>query len=402
MPKGNGGLLAPYRILDRSGAEGALCGKIFADLGADVIKLEPPGGCPSRRMPPFEKRKAGLDASLWFRYYNARKRSITLNLDTPTGGELLPGILDHVDVVIETCPVIEPNGRHSAFDEAGPSTKTAIIASISGFGAHGAYSEFRDSEGVLLALSGVVSMSGVPDQEPCSPPHGLAYETASLFTAMGILAALNGGAGEGRRSRIGTTAYECAALLTDSGIPKASTGLDPRREGDAYLFITPGNLYRCKDGYVRIVAGQPRHWKALSEWMGQPDAISDPSWNDRLKRNKNRALINETVSLFTADKTKESLFEEGQLRRVPVTPVWTPAEFLSSEWAKSRGFVQQVSDAALGQIKVTSAPFLIDDWRPTPEITAPSLGQHNWDFYVNETGLVSSGELEYLFAAGAV
>jgi benzylsuccinate CoA-transferase BbsE subunit len=393
------GLLANYRLLDLTSEQGALCAKLFADLGADVVKIEPIGGCSSRRTPPFCDGRADLDSSLWFQYYNAGKRGITLNLETETGRELLRTIVRHADIVLESFPPGYLEDRGLSSSELEKINDRLVVASIAGFGDNGPYAGFKDSEAVLLAMAGVLSMSGNANEEPCPPPHGLAYETASLFAAVGILGAL--GTGD-RHSHVSTIAYQCATLLTDSGIPKASSGADPRREGDAYLSITPGGLYRCKDGYVRIVAGQLRHWRALVDWMGRPDAISDPEWEDRLKRNRNRAMVDEAIGAFTADKTREFLFKEGQRHRVPITPVQTPAEFLDSEWANSRKFVQELADHAFGRLRTLAAPFIVDGERPDPATTAPALGQHNWEFYVKDTNALSSKELEYLFAAGAV
>ena len=392
-------LLANYRLLDLTGEQGALCAKLFADLGADVVKVEPVGGCPSRRTPPFCEGRADLDSSLWFQYYNAGKRSITLNLDTETGRELLRAIVRHADVVLEAFPPGYLKKRGLSVAELEALNDRLVVASIAGFGASGPYAHFQDPEAILLAMSGVLSLSGNPNEEPCPPPHGLAYETASLFAAIGILAAMGAGA---MPSHVSTIAYQCATLLTDSNIAKASGGADPRREGDAYLFITPGGLYRCKDGYVRIVAGQPRHWRALMDWMGRPAALSGPEWDDRLKRNSHRALVDKTVGAFTADKTRAFLFKEGQRLRVPVSPVNTPAEFLDSDWAGARKFVQELKDHALGQIRATAAPFLVDGERPSLGHKAPTLGQHNWEFYVRDAKVLSGQELEYLFAAGAV
>jgi crotonobetainyl-CoA:carnitine CoA-transferase CaiB-like acyl-CoA transferase len=399
MTAQNDRLLAGYRLLDLTGEQGALCAKLFTDLGADVVKVEPVGGCPSRRTPPFRDERADLDASLWFQYYNAGKRSITLNLDTETGRELLRAIVRHADIVLEAFPsgYLDERGISLAALEA--INDRLVVGSIAGFGAGGPYTGFQDPEAVLLAMAGILSMSGNADEEPCPPPHGLAYEAASLFATIGILAAIGNGDG---RSHVSALAYQAAALLTDSGIPKASTGANPQREGDAYLFITPGGLYRCKDGYVRIVAGQLRHWRALVDWMGRPDAISDPAWEDRLKRNRHRAMIDAEIGAFTADKTRAFLFEEGQRHRVPLTPVNTPAEFLDSEWARSRTVVQEWANDAVGRMRTVAAPFLIDGERPTLPARAPTLGEHNWDFYVRDTKVLSGTELEYLFAAGAV
>ncbi len=393
------GLLSNYRLLDLTGEQGALCAKLFADLGADVVKVEPVGGCPSRRTPPFCEGRADLDSSLWFQYYNACKRSITLNLDTETGCELLRAIIPHTDIVLEAFPPGYLQDRGLSVAELECLNDRLVVASIAGFGAGGPYAHYQNPEAILLAMSGVLSLSGNANAEPCPPPHGLAYEAASLFATIGILAAMGAGA---KLSQVATIAYQCATLLTDSNLGKVSSGADPRREGDAYLFVTPGGLYRCKDGYVRIVAGQPRHWRALMDWMGRPAAIAGPEWNDRLKRNSNRALVDKVVGAFTADKTREFLFKEGQRLRVPVTPVNTPVEFLDSEWAGARGFVQELKDHALGELRATAAPFLVDGQRPGIGRKAPSLGRHNWEFYVKEAKILSGQELQYLFAAGAV
>ena len=129
------GLLAGYRLLDLAGGQGALCARLFADLGADVVKVEPVGGCPSRRMPPFCRGQADLNASLWFRYYNAGKRSVTLNLDTETGRELLRAIVRHADIVLEAFPrgYLEERGLSVAELEA--INDRLVVASIAGSGA---------------------------------------------------------------------------------------------------------------------------------------------------------------------------------------------------------------------------------------------------------------------------
>jgi crotonobetainyl-CoA:carnitine CoA-transferase CaiB-like acyl-CoA transferase len=399
MTTRNTGLLANYRVLDLTGEQGALCARLFADLGADVVKVEPIGGCPSRRTPPFRDGHTDLESSLWFQFYNAGKRSITLNLETETGRELLRGIVRHADVLLEAFPFGYLAERGLSVSELETINDRLVVASIAGFGTGGPYASFNDPEAVLLAMAGVLSLSGNANEEPCPPPHGLAYETASLFAAIGILASLGA---DDRHAQVSSIAYQCATLLTDSGIPKASSGGDPKREGDAYLTITPGGLYRCKDGYVRIVAGQLRHWRALVDWMGRPDAISDPAWEDRQKRNRNRAVIDAAIGAFTADKTRQFLFKEGQSHRVPLTPVHTPSEFLDSEWASSRRFVQELTDHAFGRIRTLAAPFVVDGERPDPSSKAPTLGQHNWEFYVKDTNALSGTELEYLFAAGAV
>src|SRR5262249_21742148 len=116
----------------------------------------------------------------------------------------------------------------------------------------------------------------------------------------------------------------------------------------------------------------------------------------------NRAMVDGVIEAFTRDKTRAFLFEDGQRHRVPVSPVNTPAEFLEAEGGGARRFVQELADHAVGRLKTVAAPFLIDGKRPDPQLQAPRLGQHNWEFYVEETKVLSGTELDYLFAAGAV
>lgn len=399
----NSGLLAGYRILDLADEKGALACKILADLGADVIKIEPLSGCFSRRFPPFADNKPYLESSLFFAYYNAHKRGITLNLDSPTGRDLFSSMVRHADAVVESFPAGYLTQRGIGYEDLAARNSNLVLTSISGFGQAGPHSRYKDPEPVVFAMGGLLYVSGEADQEPCVAPGNLAYASASTFAALATTLALYSRPLTGNGQHIEVAAQQCAALLTDSAIPKFSMeGITMGREGNSYRSITPGGLYKCMDGYVRIVAGQPRHWKALLEWMGNPDPLAAAEWEDRAKRNKNRQMVDEIVKKFTRERTRAQLFQEGQEHQVPVSPVYTPGEFLESSFAQCRGFVAEAADPELGAYKTIAPPFIVDGARPNSRFTAPWLGQHNREIYVRETALLTEDDLSRLRAAGVI
>lgn len=396
-------LLSSYRVLDLSDEKGAYGTKILADLGADVIKVEPVGGCPSRRVPPFTRGKPQPEDSLFFAFYQTNKRSVTLNLDSVTGRDLLFSLVRLADVIVESYPPGHLDERKLGYDLLARQKAGLIVTSITGFGADGPYAGHKDPEPVVFAMAGPLSASGMPGEAPCLPPGHMAYGIASTFAALGTIIALfnRGMTGEGQHVEI--SAQQCASLITDSAIPKLSIEkVVVRRQGDTYRSITPGSLYRCRDGYVRIVAGQPRHWRGLLEWMGHPQAFADPAWENREKRNEEREFVDSIVESFTSNRTRDELFLEGQRHQVPVTPVYTPAEFLQSGWAGSRGLVTEVAPPAGGSHKTIGPPFLVDGRRPSLARSAPTLGEHNREVFVEEARLLTDAELDHLHASGVI
>ncbi len=396
------GLLAGYRVLDLADEKGAFTSKILADLGADVIKIEPLSGCPSRRVPPFSKNKPYLESSLFFAYHNARKRGITLNLESPTGRDLFRSLAQDTDAVVESFSAGYLSDLGIGYGDLIKTNSNLIVASISGFGEAGPYSGYKAPEAVIFAMGGLLCVSGEPGQEPCLAPGNLAYASACTFAAMAMILALYSRQRSGGQ-HIEASAQQSTALLTDSAIPKFSIeNTVMSREGNSYRSITPGGLYKCADGYVRIVAGQLRHWKALLKWMGNPHPLAAAEWEDRAKRNSSRSFVDEIVEKFTRERTRAQLFQEGQEHQVPVTPVYTPGEFLESSFAQSRGFVVDAIDRDGDVFKTIAPPFVLDGARTRFDLPAPLLGQHNREIYLEQSKLLTEDELSRLRAAGVI
>ncbi len=393
-------LLAGYRVLDLADEAGAYCTLTLASLGAEVIKVEPPEGCSSRRLPPYAHDQPGPESSLFHLYYHAGKRSITLDIDNPSGQALFRRLAVTADAVVETMPpgVMARRGLdYPALAEINPGL---VYTSLTGFGQTGPRRNWLCPEPVLVAMGGVLYQCGEPEEEPCAPPGHFGYGVASSFAALGTLVALFARAATGRGQHVDVAAQECVALATDSGIPKyARTGAVPGREGQTYRSITPGGLYPCKDGYVRIVGGQLRHWRALVRWMGSPEPFSDPAWEDREQRNRQREEVDRAVAEFTRRYTRAELFAQGQAAGVPVTPVNTPAEFVESSFVAERRYFNPLTHPLVGTYRAPGAGFHLDG-APVPVAgPAPLLGQDNTPIYRGELGLTTD-ELAALAAAG--
>lgn len=372
--------LAGYRILDLADEKGAACVKLLADLGADVVKVEPPDGDPARRRPPFAHDRPHPEGSLHFAYYNTNKRSITLDLGSPEGRALFLDMVQAFDVVIESFrpgTLARLGVSYERLSEANPGI---VLTSVTGFGQSGPRAHFNAPDIVAFAMGGPMYASGEPDERPCTAPGELAYGVAGAWACAGTIIALMHRAESGVGQHVDVSAQEAAAMLTDSAITRLSyEGVGLAREGNSYLRVTPGNLYPCKDGWVRIVSGQPVHWHRLIAWIGNPEPLNDPSWVSREKRDRNRDFVDARIGAYTSRYTRAELFAAGQRAGVPVTPVNTPRDFMLSDVARAREFFVEVDHPGLGRHPYAMPPFKFSATPVAAPAPAPRVGQHNAD-----------------------
>jgi crotonobetainyl-CoA:carnitine CoA-transferase CaiB-like acyl-CoA transferase len=264
---------------------------------------------------------------------------------------------------------------------------TLILTSITGFGQSGLRSTYNAPDLVCFAMGGPMYPSGEPGQVPCVAPGYLAYGIAGAWAAAGTILALYSRALTGVGQHIDVSAQEAAAMITDSGITRyAYERAIISREGSTYPWITPGDLYPCKDGWVRIVAGQTVHWRRLVEWMGKPEPLGDASWENRDKRNQNKALVDGIVADFTRGFTRDELFSAGQKLGVPITPVNTPGEYIKSDTAQRRSFFMEMEHPILGRHPYAGPPYKLSATPARKVRPAPLLGQHNEEIYCGELG----------------
>ena len=365
------------RVLELAGAEGEYCGKLLADFGAEVIKVEPPGGSPSRSEPPFKDDRPGPDQSLPFLYFNANKKSVTADLDSEAGRERVRRLARTADVLLESAAPGTLAAMGLGYEDLRAANPRLVYASVTAFGQTGPYSGYRWSGLVAFAMGGLMYVSGKPSAPPVNAPGAQAFLVGSAHAALAILMALwrvrEGGAGQ----HVDVSMMDCLAAMENMVSRSASTGVHPRRDGTQHRFATPGTIYHCRDGYVHIFVtnSQPGAWDRFVDWLGLPEALTGDEFNDPVYRRAHVAEVDRVVSAILAELPKEKVYEELQARHIPCAPVNTPLEFVRDRHIESRGFVVDTVHPLLGPMEFPGRAYKTDNWRFRHH--APAVGEHD-------------------------
>jgi crotonobetainyl-CoA:carnitine CoA-transferase CaiB-like acyl-CoA transferase len=365
--------LQGVRVIEMADARGELCARMLADLGADVVKVEPPQGEASRADPPLHK---GI--SLAFAVRNAGKRSVVIDTADARHRRRLLTLLDGADIWIETA-------RPGALTELGlgPDLVRArnpalVVLSITDFGQTGPYRDWVATDPVLLAMGGVLSRSGLPGREPLVPPGDMALTLTAAQAAWAALVAYWNRLEKGSGDHIDFSLYEATAQAIEPAMGTVGTaqaaGYEPTRGRPA---PGPYPIFRCRDGHVRVVLLAPRQWHAMREWLGDPEDLRDPE----LETIRGRALAAERLHAaferHFSERGKHELAVEGQARGVPIAPVLTPAEVLAAEHLRARGAVARRELAPGVAAEVPTGLAEIDGRHVTAGRRAPALGERD-------------------------
>ena len=325
--------LAGLRVVDLADEKGELCGRLLADLGADVLRVEPPGGARSRKLPPFH---AG--ASLGFAFRNAGKRGATLDLEAGAGRARLAELLASADVLIESFAPAER--ARLALDPGDVLARhpQLVFASLSDFGSRGPYRDWVATDDVLDAMSGMVYKAGIPSKPPLIPPAAIGVDVASFTAAYAVLLALYQRRLSGAGQHIDFSTLLGISQTTDWSYCNTSI---LRNGGHPIMEVRNGSgpvytIYACKGGYVRLIVLSPRQWRAMWEWLGKPEAFADPHWETFLARLQNADLLTKLYEAHFANMSMEEVSEEAQRRGIVCTPVLRPDEVLDNVHLRAR------------------------------------------------------------------
>ena len=376
------GPLHGLRVLDLAGRPGALCGRLLADAGADVIKIEPPLGDPLRREAPFKDDVPGDERSLGFLHWNANKRGVTLNLERPAGRSLLHQLVKSADAVIETLPQEERGRLGLEYQELQRQNPRLVHVSISSFGESGPYRAYAGNDFVCFALGGLMSLSGEPNKAPLVAPGELAYALASSYAAFGASVALYNSMTCSLGQHVEVSVHEASAFIAGYAVPIfTATGEKPFRQSWQKRLFDLYDVYPTKDGFARIFVVPKNHWHALLEWLGRPPELTADIFDDQKMRWQNSEVIDPHIERLTRGYTKEELFHEAQRRHIAASPVNTPREFAMSVQAKARDIFSTVVHPSAGPV-VQMRPIHRYGAFPAPSLRpAPTLGQHNAEVY---------------------
>jgi len=362
--------LSGLRIIDMTDERGALCGRVLADLGADVILVEPPSGSPFRQAPPLAPDGR---TSLAFAFRNAGKRSVALDVSSASGRDELHRLLETADAWIESHPpsALATHGLNpEAVQRAHPAL---VITSITDFGQSGPHRNYRGTDMIGYAMGGMLYRAGAAHRPPIVAPGSQAYDTASVTAAFGTVAALYHRRQTGRGQRLDVSVQEATANLADWSVPLYSMmAYYTHREGAGMYPV-----YRCADGWVRLIVIGIKHWRALRSWMGEPAELQDPTYDEFLQRVFNRFTIEPVIQRFFASWTKEAVAREAQARGIPATPVLEPGEVLDNEHTRARGTFVELDLLPGLRAKAPSGFYEIDGVRLGPTCRAPTVGEHS-------------------------
>lgn len=408
IPSALGGI----RVIDLTDLKGAYCTKLLADLGADVIRIEPPGGDTLRRLGPFYKDDFHPEKSLLHFFLNTNKRGVTLNLSTEDGKEIFRRLASRAQIVVESFPpgYLESLGLgYRSLSEKNPGL---VFTSITPFGQDGPYRDFKGSDMICWAMGGLMYLGGFPDRPPVQGYEYMAYKTGSLHAAVATLIALYHRETTGEGQYVDVSIQECVAQAMENAAQYYDLeGVVRRRQGLRQIEAGAG-IYPCKDGFVYMVValrGALMRWDELVDWLieeGAPNAdrLRDPKWKNKEWRRTEEAQ-KEFYDIFTAFSrfhTKLELYDKAQARGISLSPVCTIGDLFDNAQLKARQFFKEVEHPELGvKLIYPGPPYLLEKTPCRIRRRAPLIGEHNMEVFHDELGIPKK-HLEALIAAEVI
>jgi CoA:oxalate CoA-transferase len=372
---------------------------LLAKGGADVIKVEPPGGEPLRRRALPEKH-----ATLPFAMLNQNKRAVTLNLKHPRGRELLFEMVRHADALLENFSPGTMDALGVGWNVLREINPRLVYATGTGFGISGPDRDNLAMDLTIQAASGIMSVTGAPDGPPMKAGPTVVDYMGGIHLYAGILTALyeRDRTGEGRLVEVAMQEAVYPTLAASFEYYHR-TGMPPPRTGNrqAGLSTAPYNVYPCADGHAAIHIVTEGHWRNLLKTMGREDLADDP----RFKTNADRiAHMDETdavVTEWTRALPKMAVFARAKANRVPCAPVRTAPEVMHDPHMHERGMLEDIEHPELGPITVPTTPLRLHGSGKPPMRPSPRIGEHNDEIYGGWLGL-SAADLVALRSEGVI
>lgn len=414
-----GGPLHGYRVLDLTDETAALCGKMFADLGADVVKVEPPGGCPTRSIPPFLDDRAGPDESCYFLATAAGKRSVTIDLGQAEGRDLLSRLAERADFLVESFPLGYLDGLGISYEALAARNPRLIYTSVTPFGDRGPSAGWKAADIVGWAAGGMMAMMGAPGRPPLQVGVPQAcFHAGSEAAVASMLAHLERErSGVGQKVVVSLQAAGVWATNSETAFPVLE-GRSLARSGVIPAGMARASIYRCADGYVQLMVGGGMFLSTtlgLLEWLKEfgpvPEsvtAVDFATWTPDRFRSGDPGFLAEMAACEAAISglllrlTKAEIVSRADANGWVIAPVSTMEDVAHDRQLAARDYFQQVAHPGLGRDLTLVGPFAKLTGTPAPPARrAPMLGEHNADVLQGELGL-SDDEFTALESAGVI
>ncbi len=412
------GPLTGLRALELADEIGQFCGKLMADLGADVIKIEPPGGQHTRAVGPFLDDIPQRERSLSFWHYNTSKRGVTLNLETPEGRGLFRRLVPTADILLETYPPGYLPALGLGYDELTRLNPGLIMCSLTPFGQTGPWRNYRTSDLLQLAAGGQMGCCGydpedVPEAPPIAPGGGNAWHIGSHYAYMAIMAAVCYRDVTAEGQYIDASVHEACALTTEAAVPTyIYTGQVVQRHTGRAAAVekTEPTQYVTREGaWLNTTRSgfnlTPARLRRLAEWMdkyGLAQDLLDEKYQSTAAIQANVSHIAGVLQTFFASIPLEEAWHGGQELGLPWGAIRSMDEVCADQHLQDRGFFIEVEHPDLGRSFIYPGPAAIysqSPWRISRR--APLIGEHNAEIFCSELGL-SKAELAVLAESGVI
>ncbi len=376
---------------------GPFCGQLLGDMGADVIKVEPPGAGD-----PMRVWGQGKDKVQW-EVIARNKKSVSANLRIPEGQELVRKLIATADVLIE-------NFKPGTMEKWGLSPERLlvehpglIIARMSGYGQTGPYSDRAGFGGIGEAMGGWRYIVGEPDRPPSRMGVSIGDTLTATYGCMGVLAALHHRSQTGKGQIVDAALYESVLQVMEGLVPEYDhEGVIRERSGSILPGIAPSNVYICKDGEYMIGANKDSLWQRLAEAMGRPELGTDERYATHLARGQNQLELDELINSWTRTLTVDEVDALMIAYSIPAGRVYRAPEMLADPHFKAREAIIEVETERFGKLKMQGAFPKLSATPSGVRSPAPSVvGQHNEEVYGGLLGL-SGVEIGALKTAGAI
>jgi crotonobetainyl-CoA:carnitine CoA-transferase CaiB-like acyl-CoA transferase len=396
--------LAGVKVLEYARlAAGPYCTKLLADLGAEVIKIEPPRvGDEARRREPFLNDIPHPERSGFFFYLNTNKLSITLNINTSTGQKIFKELIKECDILVEDNPPQALKDLSLDYGSLQIINPRLIMTSITPFGQYGPYRDYKAYHLNTYHGSGVAKIlaSILPEEtpKPTKGPGFLGEYDSGLNASTATMAALYTRLFTGRGQHIDISKQE--SLIATERVEIDMFG-NNERGSTVWLQYMAGGLQRCKDGYVMITLGGKHHWDGLIKLLGNPDWAQDEKYEEEINTYLHAQEINKHIAEWMINQTKEEVYHQAQALNCPAGMVTTVEDLVASEQLKTREFFADVEHHEMGKFKCPTASYRFSKTPMRLAHPAPLFGEHNEEILIKRLGYTPE-ELAQMRGAGII
>lgn len=358
---------------------------LMAMAGADVIKIEPPGGENLRR------RTVVGGGALPFAMLNSNKRCLVLDLKSESGRELLQELVRKADVLLENFAPGVLTRLGVGYEALSAINPRLIYASGSGYGLSGPYRDYPAMDLTVQAMAGVMSVTGFPDKPPVRSGPAVCdfFGGVHLCTAVSMALFERERTGLGRLVEVAMIEAVYASLSSNLGMWYGSGGKAPSRTGNRHggLAESPYNVYPTKDGHIAVIGVTDEHWRRLARTVGRPELADDPRFSSLKERVAHMDEVDALVAAFTKDFDKQELFELLNANRVPCAPVRDLDEVVNDAHLRERGFLNEVSHPRFGNVVLPSSPLRFQDTPLRELVPSGDPGEHSAEVLADMLGL---------------